>query len=142
MAETPTTFRRALPLVAVGIALAVAFGTSRALAGESAANSPAALSAKAGALLAARGWQFVPSVATGPTLDAIQLVPLDPNLPSALGWAGTERALGKRVLVPTHLVDGEAYPYGASGLPVNVLAPLPADATNLLSTGLYVEWIP
>jgi hypothetical protein len=125
--------RRLWSLVALaGVAAALLYA-------RSADASPASPAAAAQRLLASRGFEVAGPNQNALPLDAVNLVPLDSAHAPASSWAAIERALGRVVLVPAWMVDGQEHPYGGSGLPPSVLAVLPADAARMVGTGLYVE---
>lgn len=130
-------WKKALPFLAIGVGAAILFASSSAAAAPS-VDGPAQLSNKAAALLSRSGFAFAPSNLTLLTLDAINLVPLEAGAPSAMTWAATQKNLGRSILVPIQLLDGKDH---GNGMPTSVLAVLPADAKNLLMTGLYAEWV-
>lgn len=99
------------------------------------ASAAPALGPKANALLSKMSYQIV--LSADASVDPIALLdPAAPSDPKAPDWASAERAAGKVVLVPRHLVEGTDH---GAGQPTNVLGLSRADADALLSTKLYVE---
>jgi hypothetical protein len=145
MGHMSASIKKAIPFLLVGGAILLFAGVASAKAKSAApldAAAKKALSAKAGALLAAKGFDLVPSAIALVNLDAITLKDLEPAAPAAITWAQIQRGLGRSVLVPLQFVDGKKYPFGGSGLPTRILALGATDAAILTSGGLYIEWIP
>lgn len=138
------SFKKAFPFLLVGGAVLLFAGVAGAKTKQPSPLDPAtkkALSAKAGVLLAKKGFDLVPSAIAYVNLDAITLKDLDVGAAPAITWAQIQRGLGRSVLVPVQFVDGKNYPFGGSGLPTRVLALGQKDADALTSSGLYVEWV-